>query len=411
MIVSPDGLNVYPEDVERVLNAIAGVRESAVVAEQQGAREQVHAVLVLEPGTEAESVVQQANAQLETHQRIRGFSVWPNPPLPRTSGTNKLKRVEISKWVEFGPAVRWRRRIQRFREVLRRFAGGRKIDLTTPLEDLALSSLDRIQLLMELEQRTGTSVNESQFAAAKNVADLMRAQPAAVEESFDFPEWNRSLPARWLRRIALPGLILPLARMFAWIRTEGLSNLQQIEPPVIFASNHQSHFDVPAIMAALPPKWRYRVSPAMAKEFFDAHFHPARYPASRTIHQQPELLSVRAGVSGISAAPARGWHTRSAALRGRPGGRRELHSDLPRRQADGPRRNPAVPGGCWDARIEATTFPVVPVRLEGLEKVLHKSAKFATPGKARVKFGPAMRFGGTDYAAIAKEIEEAVRRL
>ncbi len=96
MIVSPDGLNVYPEDVERVLNAIHGVRESAVVAEKQGAREQVHAVLVLDPGVEAEAVVNQANSRLEPHQRIRGFSLWPNPPLPRTSGTNKLKRVEIA---------------------------------------------------------------------------------------------------------------------------------------------------------------------------------------------------------------------------------------------------------------------------------------------------------------------------
>ena len=31
MIVTPEGLNVFPEDVERVLNAIPGVRESAVV--------------------------------------------------------------------------------------------------------------------------------------------------------------------------------------------------------------------------------------------------------------------------------------------------------------------------------------------------------------------------------------------
>jgi len=44
----------------------------------------------------AERIVNQANSKLEPHQRIRGFSVWPNPSLPRTSGTNKLKRVEIA---------------------------------------------------------------------------------------------------------------------------------------------------------------------------------------------------------------------------------------------------------------------------------------------------------------------------
>ena len=48
MIVSPDGLNVFPEDVERMLDAVGGVRESAVIAKKQGAREHVHAVLVLD---------------------------------------------------------------------------------------------------------------------------------------------------------------------------------------------------------------------------------------------------------------------------------------------------------------------------------------------------------------------------
>ena len=92
VIVSPDGLNVYPEDVERVVNALPGVRESAVVAARQGAREQVHLVVVPEAGTDVESIIaQREHGVLEPHQRIRGFSVWPEAALPRTSGTNKLK--------------------------------------------------------------------------------------------------------------------------------------------------------------------------------------------------------------------------------------------------------------------------------------------------------------------------------
>ena len=50
-------------------------------------------------------------------------------------------------------------------------------------------------------------------------------------------------------------------------------NLEGLEPPVIFASNHQSYMDVPAILSALPARWRYRVAPAMRKEFFEQHFH------------------------------------------------------------------------------------------------------------------------------------------
>ncbi len=71
MIVTPEGLNVFPEDVERALNAIPGVRDSAVVGVPIGSEERVHAVLVLEPGADADSVVRQANAQLDDHQKIR----------------------------------------------------------------------------------------------------------------------------------------------------------------------------------------------------------------------------------------------------------------------------------------------------------------------------------------------------
>src|SRR5579872_4475984 len=67
MIVTPEGLNIFPEDVERVLSAIPGVRDSAVVG-----RDRAHAVLVLEPRANPDDIVRQANASLEEHQKIRG---------------------------------------------------------------------------------------------------------------------------------------------------------------------------------------------------------------------------------------------------------------------------------------------------------------------------------------------------
>ena len=44
MIVTPEGLNVFPEDVERVLTRAAGVRDAAVVGARIGTEERVHAV-------------------------------------------------------------------------------------------------------------------------------------------------------------------------------------------------------------------------------------------------------------------------------------------------------------------------------------------------------------------------------
>jgi 1-acyl-sn-glycerol-3-phosphate acyltransferase len=88
-----------------------------------------------------------------------------------------------------------------------------------------------------------------------------------------FPAWNRGALARAARRIFLPGFLLPLNRIFAHVHAHGLENLKDLEPPVIFAANHQSYMDVPGILDALPAKWRYRVAPAMRKEFFEEHFH------------------------------------------------------------------------------------------------------------------------------------------
>jgi 1-acyl-sn-glycerol-3-phosphate acyltransferase len=55
--------------------------------------------------------------------------------------------------------------------------------------------------------------------------------------------------------------------------------------------------------------------------------------------------------------------------------------------------------------------PVVPVRIAGLDRVLHASARMATPGPVRVAFGTPLRLAGQDYAALAKQVEHAVRRL
>src|SRR5262249_36833734 len=73
MIVTPEGLNVFPEDVEGVLNHLPGVRDSAVVGLPMtgGSEERVHAVLVLEPGVNPADVRRTANAGAGDAQKIR----------------------------------------------------------------------------------------------------------------------------------------------------------------------------------------------------------------------------------------------------------------------------------------------------------------------------------------------------
>jgi 1-acyl-sn-glycerol-3-phosphate acyltransferase len=55
--------------------------------------------------------------------------------------------------------------------------------------------------------------------------------------------------------------------------------------------------------------------------------------------------------------------------------------------------------------------PVVPVRLEGVDRVLHRSRRMAHRGRVRIAFGPPVRLNGDDFAKLALRIESAVRGL
>ena len=46
--------------------------------------------------------------------------------------------------------------------------------------------------------------------------------------------------------------------------------------------------------------------------------------------------------------------------------------------------------------------PVVPVRIAGLDKVLHHTWRMARPGRVRVSFGEPLHLTGDDYEALAR---------
>jgi long-chain acyl-CoA synthetase len=425
MIVTPEGLNVFPEDVERVLNAQPGVRDSAVVgASVQGSTaERVHAILVIDPGADVDAIVRSANSQLGDSQRVRATAVWPQGELPRTEGTRKLKRRELKRWLagQQTPAQSQAGRTRSVSSVLERFVPGRRLAPETTIDELGLSSLERVELMMALEEAFQVTIDEANFAGARTVGDLEgltkpldvpatgRAQ-AAAGEPIDFPAWNRSLPARVLRRASLPTWILPLAKLFMRLEVAGLEHLQAISGPVIFASNHQSHFDTPAIFAALPPRWRYRVAPAMAKEFFKAHFYPEDFDWTARLTNSTNYYLASLFFNAFPL-PQRETGTRQT-LRYIGGLVNEGFSVLifpEGRRTEVGEIGTFRPGvGMIASRLGV---PVVPVRVQGLDRILHPSWKFPQRGPARVAFGAPLFLEGHDYAALAHRIESAVSSL
>ena len=203
-----------------MLDKQPGVRESAVVG-----RDRVHAVLVLESGASAEEVVRGANAVLEEHQKVRDVSVWPGDALPRTEGTGKLKRREVQDWVASGAGPRAGKPEGGLESIVARYARNRAVGPGTTLEELGLSSLERVELMMAIEQNFGTSMDEGQFTAARTVSDLRAAldAPVASREPIVFPSWNRSGVLRSSCAVSLATWILPTIRLFVWASAKGAS--------------------------------------------------------------------------------------------------------------------------------------------------------------------------------------------
>nr|MBA3296780.1 1-acyl-sn-glycerol-3-phosphate acyltransferase [Acidobacteriota bacterium] len=54
---------------------------------------------------------------------------------------------------------------------------------------------------------------------------------------------------------------------------------------------------------------------------------------------------------------------------------------------------------------------VVPVRVDGLHRILHHTWKYPRHGRATIVFGPAISLTGNDYKAMALRVEQAVRGL
>jgi len=117
IIVLPNGLNVFPEDIENALSD-AGLEQAVVLETKPGRLEAVvlspDAPPVITPNSPApppptdaaevaalrariEPMIRQANSKLSQHQRIDDFRIWPEADFPRTH-TLKIKRSEVQKW-------------------------------------------------------------------------------------------------------------------------------------------------------------------------------------------------------------------------------------------------------------------------------------------------------------------------
>ncbi len=408
MIVLSSGLNVYAEDVEAALKRQAGVADAAVVGLAPAGQEvEVHAVLLLREGAGSpQSIVDAANASLAEHQRVRGHTVWPDADFPRTH-TLKVKKQAVSERVmdlragrrpvapasTAQPVSPFACLVARHTEVEpERVTGGARLGA-----DLGLDSLARVGLLAALETEMGVYLDESQVSSETTVSELeaLASGASATAKAYRYPEWPLGLPARLGRAAAHALMVAPLLRLFAPLKVEGRERLAGTEGPVIFAVNHQSHADTPAVLAALPARWRGRTAVAAAADFWFSGRSARAALASFLFNAFPFSRggAVRPSLERCAHLLDRGWSvliypegTRSAT--GEPG---------------------PFKSGTGLMAVEMGV-PVVPVWVSGTKALLPKNGALPRRSRVSVRFGVPLRFHqGASYIEANAAIERAVR--
>lgn len=413
VIVTPEGMNIYPEDLESALRRLPEVRDCVVFGFQQNGNAEPCAVLLLgDRSLDVETIVMRANQSLAEYQRIRRWFVWPEEDFPRAS-TQKPRIGQIQALVQSRLQGQESSYIPNstLAQLITQITG-RHISNLSPeanlTTDLNLSSLDRVELLSALEDRLQIDLNESRFSAATTVADLERmlGQPAPARSDYRYPRWAQRFPVTLLRTIIYYTLSWPATVLMARPSVHGRENLRHLRGPLLFISNHVTQVDVGFVLAALPHRYRRRLAVAMWGEllqemrepgkdlgFFKKLYEKLRYAlvvALFNVFPLPQRTGFRESFAFAGESVDRGY-----SILVFPEGRRTQDGNL----------SPFQTG--IGMLANNLNLPIVPIRIDGLFELKMKGQKLARPGTVKVSIGSAVFFStGTDPLHIAKALEE-----
>ncbi len=448
-IALPNGLKVYPDDVESALTAEPAINAAVVL--EHGPGRLVAVLLPAEPDIDTEALrvaldaaVESANGRLAPHQRVRRWWRWPDADLPRTH-TLKIRRSPVADWLAAeaplgargparGDASGGRRSrdstevpasaaraasaaddslpmsvadaqaavVDAVRATIVRTHGRAPTGLgpATALETLGLDSLALVALALELEERLDAAVEVDELDASADlaaVAALALSRRGASTTQDEPSRWAFSRPAGLARATLSAIAIRPIIRLIARPRVEGREHLRGLGEPVLICGNHTSHLDAPSILAALPGRIRARTAVAAAADyFFDGGLLGPLTALAFGTFPFGRSERVRASLDRVGDFLADGWNVVLF-----PEGGRSVSGEL----------TPFKDGiGLLASDLGAT---VLPVHLDGAHAMLPKGARLPRRrGRITVRFGPPFAVPpGTSFADATAAVEAAVRAL
>jgi long-chain acyl-CoA synthetase len=418
VIVTPAGMNVYPDDLEAALRCQPEVKDAVVVAlPRNGNAEPCAAIILRNSDADPEPVVKRANESLAEYQRLNHWVVWPEEDFPRTS-TQKPLRNAIQQAVQAqlaqksldqmpsSPLAELIARITK--RSPSRLAPGANLE-----SELNLGSLDRVELLSALEDRYQIDLSETRFAAVNTVGELERMLQGKLppRTPYHYPRWVQRWPITWIRLVVHYLLLRPAVFLLGWPRVEGRQNLHGLRGPVLVICNHIGDVDPGFVLTALPARLRHKLAIATGGEALEILRTP---PATRSfVGKAYDRVKWALGVSllNLFPLPREAGFRESFAYAGEsvdrgysvlvfPEGRHTTNGKLlPFRAGIGLLAN-------------SLQIPVVPMRIDGLFEVKQAGKKFARPGQLKITIGAPVQFeSGSDPEWIARDLQRKMENL
>ncbi len=421
VIVTPAGLNVYPEDLETAIRKQPGVQDCVVIPFEREGNAEACAILLLQDSNEARArkAVDAANLTLAEYQNMRQWLVWPELDFPRTA-TGKPRIGEISA-----------RAAQILQRRSRSGASGGKADALDGLlskftrassagghleQELSLSSLDRVELMSALEEKFHVELSETAFAEAKTAADIERLLkiPSGRRGEYVYPRWTQREPVRWFRLAIYYALVWPATQILGHPRVVGRENLREVRGPVLVVSNHITRrADIGLILAALPLRFRHRLAAAMGGESLQRMRRPPRdwFFAKRWGYQLGYWLVT--ALFDVFPLPQFSGFRESFRFAGESVDRGYSLLIFPEGEVNNSEDGRMAPFQSGIGLLaENLDIPIVPMRLDGVWQMKRERRRLAHIGEITVRIGRPITFGsGTSADEIAGLLESVVSSL
>jgi len=418
VIVTPAGMNIYPEDLEKALRMQSGIRDCVVIGLDRDGNAEPCAVLLLNGSDgNAAAIIEAANQSLAEYQKIRHSFLWPEADFPRTPTQKPILpyiREVVQKATNAGthsaPAG------DSLAGLIARITG-RPIQLRSgdaKLEtDLHLTSLDRVELMSALEERHQLDLSETQFQDVNTIAQLEKllTQSHHAPNLHVFPTWPQHRVITLLRLAIYYLLAWPATYLLAAPRIRGRENLRGVQGPVLVVCNHVTYLDIAWILPALPARFRNRLATAMGGERLARMRRPSG--SLNLFERFMERLRYFLAVSLFNGfpLPQQSGFLRSFAFAGDLADRGWNVLVFPEgKTTEDGKMSPFRSGVGLLAK--QLNIPVVPVFLRGLFDLKQKHQILTRPGHVRATIGAPVCFtGGQDADEITRELERRVREL